>query len=80
MCIRDSDDIDSQLTGEPQVMDDAQQATRHTAAIAATTAGVGLALAASDESWSRRVDGALSQFRKYSRLRPLPKPRRKLPR
>ncbi len=75
-----SDDIDSQLTGEPQVMDDAQQATRHTAAIAAATAGVGLALAASDESWSRRVDGALSQFRKYSRLRPLPKPRRKLPR
>ena len=74
------DNIDSEITVEPQSVDAAQSTTSYTAAISAATAGVGLALAASDESWSKRVDAALSQFRKFSRLRPLPKPRRKLPR
>ncbi len=75
-----NDDIDAELTPELPTADASRQSSAHVAALSAATAGVGLALAASDESWSRRVDGALSQFRKFSRLRPLPKPRRKLPR
>ncbi|MBA4019281.1 MAG: hypothetical protein C0483_19115 [Pirellula sp.] len=74
------DDFDSDPPGGSQSADAAQQSTSHAAALSAATAGIGLALAASDESWSRRVDAALSQFRKFSRLRPLPTPRRKLPR
>ncbi len=65
-----TNDLAPESTEELQTVDAEQQPDSRTAALSAATAGVGIALAASDESWSRRVDAALSQFRKFSRSPP----------
>ncbi|MGC3966393.1 MAG: hypothetical protein QM775_03175 [Pirellulales bacterium] len=46
---------------------------------AAVVAGAGLVLAGGGD-WTERVDAAVAKFRKHSRLRSTPPPRRKLPR